>query len=113
MDASASWERVRIDTFNNKMGGALRASFCRPTPGSELPGGYESGKDWPETLPRSTDVPNGSDEEKNLIEALNNFALIVLEPVKVDRIELSVTPNRRTSWTLKANGIWTETILVP
>jgi len=112
-DAAAWWEIQRIDTFDNKMGGALRASFCRPTPGSELPGGYESGREWPDTLPQSTEAERGSVDEKNVWTALNNFALMVLEPVSVDRIELSAVPNRRTCWMLAGHGVWTERILVP
>jgi len=107
------WERERIDTFDNKMGDVLRASFCRPVPGSPLPGGYESAKQWPERLPRSSDAENGTEEAEQVTEALNNFALVVFEPVKVERIELGIVPNRRTSWKWKDDKSWEMSILVP
>lgn len=84
------WEKERIATFNDRMGGALRASWCRPTPGSDLPGGYDSAKEWLERLPRSSDVQPGSKEEADVRYALENFALLVLEPVRVERVELHV-----------------------
>lgn len=111
-DAAQWWENERIATFDNKMGGALRASFCRPIPGSDLPGGYESGAEWPETLPRSTEVEENSKEDKQVHEALENFSLVVLAPREVERLELGVVPNRRTRWTLVGED-WTEKILVP
>lgn len=89
-DKVAWWERERVDTFNNKMGGVLRASFVRPTPGSPLPGGYEAGKEWPETLPRSTEAAPGSKEAELVAEALNNFSLVVFQPSKVELVQLSI-----------------------
>lgn len=82
------WEKTRINVFDNQLGGALRASFCRPTPGSPLSGGYESAKEWPEKLPRTDELEDGSKEAAQVIEALNNFSLCVFEPFKVERIEL-------------------------
>jgi hypothetical protein len=89
------WERERIDTFDNKMGDVLRASFCRPKPGSPLPGGYDSAKEWPERLPRSSDdaakaKAKGTGTEEEVTEALNNFALVVFLPFKVERIQLGI-----------------------
>lgn len=84
------WEKERINTFDNKMGDVLRASFVRPIPGSRLPGGYESAKEWPERLPRSADVVEGTKEAEKVTEALNNFALLVFQPFNVERIELGI-----------------------
>ena len=89
-DNVTMWERERIDTFDNKMGDVLRASFCRPKPGSPLPGGYDSANEWPERLPRSSEAAKGTEEAKQVTEALNNFALVVFQPTKVERIELGI-----------------------
>jgi pyridoxamine 5'-phosphate oxidase len=110
--STLGWEAERIKTFDEKMGDELRASFCRPTPGSDLKGGYDEAKKWPETLPPSTEAKDGKEKEM-VQEALTNFALLVLEPVSVERVELGIIPNRRTKWSLKEDGSWEEKILVP
>lgn len=89
-DSRQWWEKARINVFDNQLGGALRASFCRPIPGSPLPGGYDSAKQWPEKLPRTNEAEEGSKEAVQIIEALNNFSLCIFEPFKVERIELYI-----------------------
>jgi len=84
------WERERVNTFDDKMGDILRASFVRPEPGSVLVGGYKSAMEWPERLSRSADVVEGSKEAEQVTEALSNFALLVFRPYKVERIELGI-----------------------
>ncbi|KAF8323844.1 hypothetical protein DL93DRAFT_38800 [Clavulina sp. PMI_390] len=112
--SATEWEKSRIDIFDNYMGSATRASFCRPTPGSILPGGYESAKEWPESLPRSNEVEEGSKEAIQVAEALSRFSLTVFVPFKVERVELNTAPHRRTSWIWEeAEQIWKESILVP
>jgi len=93
------------------MGPALRASFCRPVPGSPL-SGYDAGKDWPDKLATSSKVEEGSKEKEQVEIALLNFALVMFEPVRVERVELEVVPNRRTVWEL-IEGKWAESIVVP
>ncbi|KAG8986529.1 hypothetical protein FRB90_003943 [Tulasnella sp. 427] len=103
------WEAERIRVFDEKMGGVLRASFARPTPGSPLEK-YEDAEKWPAKLPKTTEV---DDETKPHVEfALQNFSLMVLEPVAVERVELAVMPNRRTQWE-RAGKEWKEKIVVP
>lgn len=64
----------------------LRASFCRPIPGTPLsaPGREDiDPRTFPKALP--TDLEAKTDEEKRLVKiALENFALIVLSPTDVD-----------------------------
>lgn len=107
-----NWEKERVTSYNDRMGGVLRASFFRPVPGSPLVGGYEAGNTWPASLPKSYEVQFGSKESTQVEAALKNFALLVLEPYGVERLELGVTPNRRTCWTL-VDGEWKEEIVVP
>lgn len=81
------WDSERVRIFR-KMSPALRASYCRPTPGTPLSHGGENGgdidpKDFPSELP--TDLEAKTTEEKELIKiALLNMALIVIEPFEID-----------------------------
>lgn len=82
----------------------------RPIPGTPLPNPGDA-NNWPTTLPESG--KEESEEEKRLVrEALGNFALVLLEPLEVDLVELGVEPNRRTQWK-SSGGEWTEQGVVP
>ncbi|KAK7063947.1 Pyridox-oxase-2 domain-containing protein [Favolaschia claudopus] len=110
--ANFDWEAKRIDVFNS-MSPVMKASWCRPTPGSRLEGGEEEAKKWPVKI----EEPKPGDEEgKRLWEmSLSHFALVVIEPDSVDYVELKPIPNRRTSfWPSKTSrGVWEEEALVP
>jgi len=88
----------------------MKASWCRPVPGSRLEGGQEEARKWPVRL----EEPKPGDEEgKRLWEmSLANFALVVIEPHDVDYVELGIVPNRRTRFWRKDGG-WDEEELVP
>lgn len=94
-----NWEAERLRIWR-KMSPDLRASFVRPIPGTKL---EEDPEKWPTQLP--TDLEAKTEEEKRLVKqgppayhcrtglsltfcydptALENFALIVLEPHSVD-----------------------------
>ena len=105
------WEAKRIQIFNS-LGDHMRASWCRPTPGSPLEGGYEEANKWPKTVPATTEVKN-EEEEKLVKEALGNFALVLIEPTYVDWVQLDVMPNQRTFFTRGDDESWAETIVVP
>lgn len=108
-DTPADWETLRVKTFN-ALPPFLRASFARPIPGSPLKN-PEDAKQWPPTLPESG--KEESEEDKKYVkEALANFALVLLEPLAVEYLELGVEPNRRTQWHL-SGGEWTEGTVVP
>lgn len=100
------WTAERKSTFNT-VSGHIRASFCRPVPGSPL----EPGTKFPETLP-----PLGewkTDIEREQVEtAFENFALLVICPLEVDFVELKPIPNIRTKYTIQ-DGKWKETAVVP
>jgi len=104
------WEARRKQVFNS-MSGYMKASWCRPTPGSKLEGGYEEAKNWPQKLP-SLEEAESDEDRKNLEVALSNFALVVIEPYEVDFVELGVIPNQRTKFTRQGLS-WVEEILVP
>ncbi|KZO96456.1 hypothetical protein CALVIDRAFT_537230 [Calocera viscosa TUFC12733] len=105
-----SWEDERFKTYKTKMGGALRASFCRPVPGTPIDD-YDVGKEWPEKIPVPGEERTDEEREQTKL-ALSNFALLVIEPNAVEYLELKVVPNRRTKWTLEGEE-WKKTIIVP
>ena len=105
------WEAKRVRVFDS-LDGRMRASWCRPTPGRPMEGGYEEAKKWPETIPTSTGATN--EKEKRLVEqALGNFVLLLIEPTFVDWVQLGVVPDRRTFFHRGEGESWTETIVVP
>ncbi|KAH8925097.1 hypothetical protein BT69DRAFT_1280027 [Atractiella rhizophila] len=86
----------------------LRASFLRPAPGGPLKEG--DGKNWPETL---KDDLEAEGEEKELVKkALENFALIVVMPNRVDYVNLKCVPNVRKIFT-KTDKSWKIEDVVP
>ena len=105
------WEAKRVQIFDS-LGDHMRASWCCPTPGSPLKGGYEEAKKWPKSVPTTTGATN-EEEEKLVEEALGNFALVLIEPNFVDWVRMGVVPNQRTFFTRADDGSWIETIVVP
>ena len=104
------WEAKRIQIFDS-MSGHMKASWCRPPPGSRLEGGYEEANKWPQKLPNLGNAESEEDK-RNLEIALGNFALVVIDPSEVDFVELGVVPNQRTKFT-KHGENWAEEIVVP
>ncbi|KAF9469639.1 pyridoxamine 5'-phosphate oxidase-domain-containing protein [Collybia nuda] len=105
------WEAQRQKMFKG-MSGHMKASWCRPVPGSPLVGGEEEAKRWPVKLEEPRE---DSDEEtkKNWETALGNFALVIVDPTDVDMVELGVVPNRRSRFWRTASGEWESEALVP
>lgn len=104
------WEAKRKESFNS-LSGHMKASWCRPVPGTKLEGGYEEAKKWPEKLPKLGEAETEQDK-KNLEEALGNFALLVIDATAVDYVELGVVPNQRTKF-VREGDQWVEEIVVP
>ncbi|KAJ7757587.1 pyridoxamine 5'-phosphate oxidase-domain-containing protein [Mycena metata] len=104
------WEAKRLEVFKN-MSPVMKASWCRPVPGSRLEGGQDEAKKWPVQI----EEPKPGDEEgKRLWEiSLSNFALVVVEPQDVDYVELAPVPNQRTRFWRAKGGVWDEEALVP
>ncbi|KAF9225245.1 hypothetical protein BS17DRAFT_778350 [Gyrodon lividus] len=109
------WEKKRVDVFDS-MSGRLKASWCRPVPGTPLKGGEDEMKRWPEKLPKLGEAKSEEDK-KNLAFALENFALLIIEPFEVDFMELGVQPNQRTifkrDWEDPNSLEFKETAVVP
>ena len=102
------WESKRVETFE-AMSGHMRASWARPVPGTTM-NSYDTAKEWPESLPKLSEAEG---EEKRLVQrAMRNFALVVIDPLVVDHVELGVVPNQRTLYTKKGDE-WQAQILVP
>jgi hypothetical protein len=105
------WEEKRKEMFKG-MSAYMRATWCRPIPGSRLEGGEEEAIKWPVKVEEPTDG-DGEEARKNWKTALENFALLVVDPNEVDFIELGVSPNRRTRFWKTSYGAWEEEALVP
>jgi hypothetical protein len=112
VEASGSfdWEAKRRELFE-ALSEQMRATWCKPTPGIPLKGGYEEMNDWPVRVPKPSDAK--TEKEKELAQvALSNYAIIVIEPLKVDWVQLGIKPDRRTFFT-REGGNWKEQPVVP
>ena len=104
------WEAKRRELFD-AVSQQMRATWCRPPPGSPLQGGYKGMNDWPVEVPKPSEAK--TEGEKELAElALNNYALIVIEPMYIDWVQMALKPNRRTFFTREGSD-WKEEIVVP
>jgi pyridoxamine 5'-phosphate oxidase len=112
------WEARRVALFRT-MSAHMKASWCRPVPGSVLKGGEDEAKSWPERV----EEPNESMSEeeykmakRNWDAALSNFALMLVDPIEIDFVDVGVNPNTRSLFTKTLDGInvtWNEQALVP
>jgi pyridoxamine 5'-phosphate oxidase len=104
------WEAKRRELFD-AVSRQMRATWCRPPPGSPLQGGYEEMNDWPVEVPKPSEAT--TQKEKDLAElALSNYALIVIEPLYVDWVQMAIKPNRRTFFSREGSD-WKEEIVIP
>lgn len=104
------WEAKRRELFD-AVSQQMRATWCRPPPGSPLQGGYEEMNDWPVEVPKPSEAK--TEIERELAElALNNYALIVIEPMYIDWVQMALKPHRRTFFTREGSD-WKEQIVVP
>lgn len=106
---NVDWESERLEAYD-ALSRVLRASFCRPVPGSTLEN-PEDATHWPAELPKRAEAAEGR-EKAQVDEALKNFAMLLLEPREVDVLELQPVPNLRTKYVKVGEG-WTEESLVP
>lgn len=106
-----NWDAKREESFRS-MSAHMKASWCRPVPGTRLEGGEEEAKKWPTKL---EEPGEDADEEtrKNWETALGNFALLIVDPTEVDFVELGVVPNRRTRFWRTGDGSWDSEAVVP
>ncbi|KAF8346930.1 pyridoxamine 5'-phosphate oxidase-domain-containing protein [Amanita rubescens] len=111
VDSGFDWEKQRINIFKS-LSGHMRATWCRPVPGSPLTGGEEEAKKWPVRL-EEPGADSDEESKSNWETALTNFALLVIDPYECDYIELGVVTNRRTKFSRTEEGDWKEEALVP
>lgn len=106
------WDAKRREVFDS-MSPRMRASWCVPhAPGTPLEDEEEQ-KNWPSSVPLEKDAKTDEDR-KNVQTALNNFALMLFEPVEVDWAALGVQPNRRTVFKRESSGgKWVEQVVAP
>ena len=104
------WETKRRELFS-ALSEEMRATWCRPTPGTPLKAGYEEMDDWPAKVPKPSDAKTEKEEELAEL-ALSNYAIIVIEPLNVDWLQMAIKPNRRTFFT-REEVHWKEEVVVP
>lgn len=106
------WDTKRLEVFRS-MSPYMKASWCRPVPGSPLAG--HDPKSWPERVDEpdeKSDTEEEKTKKKNWDTALSNFALLLIDPSEVDYVDLAVKPNQRTRFWI-TQGRWEEQALVP
>lgn len=103
------WEAERLKAFN-ALSAPIRASFVRPTPGSELKHPDEANR-WPVGLPKAGEEENEQTSEL-VKQALQNFAILYLDVQAVDLVDLGGPPDKRFLFRKEGNG-WSKTVLVP
>lgn len=111
--AKFDWEKERRRMFES-MSGHMRASWVRPIPGSRLVA--KGAEAWSSTLPKLSEAEAGGDEHtlELVKKAFTNFALVVIEPSRIDYVELGVVPNRRTIFEKNhEEGGWIEQAVAP
>lgn len=108
-DGGIDWDQKRVEHFN-MMEPKMRASWCRPVPGTKLDA-YEDVYKWPGTLPKLGEAESHEDK-KNLQISFSHFTLVIIDPSKVDLVEYAVEPERRTIFTRDGEQ-WEEQIVVP
>ena len=113
------WEARRVDMFKS-MSAYMKATWCRPLPGSRLEGGHEEARRWPECIEEpKTGLSKEECEEakRNWDLALGNFALVIIDPIEIDFVDMSSSPDRRTLFTknkdVSHDDVWVEEELVP
>lgn len=98
------WDERRLHAFY-AISPVRRASFASlAVPGTPLDGEEEQ-------TPLGTDAGT-AEESQRLQRALDHFALVVLEPLAVDYLQLS-SPMRRSVWHRTDNGEWEESAVAP
>ncbi|PPQ95801.1 hypothetical protein CVT26_015942 [Gymnopilus dilepis] len=119
LEGESEWEARRVELFRS-MSPHMKASWCRPTPGSPLKGGPDEAKQWPTRVDEPDEETMSKEEyeeaKKNWEMALGNFMLFVVDPVEVDFVDLAVKPNRRFLFKKRKEGegwVWDEEEVVP
>ena len=108
-EQSFDWEKKRLSVFDS-MSAHMKASWCCPPPGSVI-ASYDEAKQWPQTVPKLGEAQTEEDK-RNQEQALGNFALVLIEAVEVDWLQLAEKPNHRTRFT-RSGEEWKEEVVVP
>lgn len=108
------WEQTRQTIFKS-MSPHMKASWCRPTPGTILTGGEAEAGKWPKRLDDPDDAEDYEEAKRLWDWALSNFALVIVDPVEVDYVDLASVPNKRALFTKRKGnpGVWDEQALIP
>ena len=105
------FERKRQEVYD-AMPSVLKAEWARPIAPGAIVDSLDVLDGWACDIPQRKDIK--TEEDRTRWEAgLENFAMVLIEPMRVDWLQLGVLPNRRTIFTRTddpGQG-WTETFV--
>ena len=110
-DGKLDWERKRREVFDS-LKPAMRATWARPVAPGSIIESYDVPNQWAREVLSSEEVKSEEDKKK-WEEAYFNFAVILVEPFKIDWVQLGEKPNRRTIFTRNDEDKWDEEIAAP
>lgn len=113
-DGMFNWEKKRQDVFEAMRPG-MKATWCRPVAPGAVLSSYDDVLKWPKAVPYKHEL-TFEEDKRNYAIALGNFAMVVLEPLRVDWVQMGEHPNKRTLFTRKheeGEVKWIEEILAP
>ncbi|KAJ3549536.1 hypothetical protein NM688_g5165 [Phlebia brevispora] len=106
------FEQKRREIFD-AMRPAMKATWYRPVAPGSVIASYDVPKGWSREVPTLEEAKTEEDKKK-WHDALANFAMLLIEPTKIDWVQLGEKPNRRTLFTRTDSGDgWKEEILAP
>ncbi|KAF9235158.1 hypothetical protein BU15DRAFT_89701 [Melanogaster broomeanus] len=102
------WENKRLEVFDS-MSGHMKATWCRPVPGTPLEGGEDEMKKWPVTLPKlgEAETEGRGEESGNCAREFRACRLgsyIIITNASLHNV--STFPKRRTTGFLSVSLIW-------
>ena len=112
MGTAFDFEKKRQEVFD-AMPSFLKAEWARPVVPGEVVESVAALEQWAIDIPRKDEIK--TDEDRRRWEAaLENFAMVLIEPTRIDWLQLGVQPNRRTVFVRAddtASG-WAEKLVV-
>lgn len=107
------WEKKRVEVFEQSPPGLKATLLVNEQPGSVI-ASYDLLKKYPTAVPKLDDAKSEEDRS-NWHKALSNLALMLIEPIQVERLQLTESPNRITLFTRSGDAAheWKEEVLVP
>jgi len=108
------WEKKRRELFEGNEPHS-RARYCSPNGSGSPMTSHDEKSTWTQSVPSFEDLKT-EEERRNYEVGLSRFAVMVVEPFKVDWLQMGEHPNRRTLFTRRdehGGSTWDEEIVIP